>query len=191
MIGRNNDGFNACLNHADVCQVFRQYEERGGKPEQLREVLHYLWPHQRRTERVPQRRRKTCLQRCASALKDALALEDLHPRLRRSLSQARRDLELYLRPDLTQEEREKVWKEMGLSRPGRRRGPTLESLIPAILAEEFRDRFGRPCYRDILTLVRAVAPARFPEGTEVDHIRNRIKSVPHKIARDYHENLFG
>jgi len=187
---QSEPGFGEWAKSESVRLILTRYEMRGGDSADLSMLLHYLLPKQERPRRIPHRSRMKRLKRCASAIKDVLAIEDLHSRPRRSFSQALRDVEFLLASSLTEEERDKVWKDSGLSRPGRRTGPTLESLIPAILALEFRRRFGLPFYKDILTLLQAVAPAKFPPTTTQEHIRQRILSTPSEIAQDHHDSFF-
>jgi len=65
------------------------------------------------------------------------------------------------------------------------------SVVAAILAEEFRQRFGRPRYRDILRRIEAALPGQF-RGTNdpMEALRQRILSVPAHTVKEYHAQLF-
>lgn len=184
-------GFLESLQSEEVRKVFQHYEERGGKLNALLGALYRFWPRQPKgAKRASSGGRVATLKACASALKKVLAMDGLPTRLRLSLRQTLKRLEFFLQAGPTKEHLEIAWKESGLGKPGRRRGPTLESLIPAVLAIEFRRRFGRPSYRHILTLAQAVAATKFPPTTTVDHIRQRVQAVQAGTAHAYHDHFF-
>ncbi len=72
----------------------------------------------------------------------------------------------------------------GQKRPGREPGPTLDSLVPGMLAAAFRHVRGSPRYQDILTLVRAVAPQKYPGTITKEHIRQRVLKASSQVVEE-------
>ena len=131
---------------------------------------------------------RTHLTRCGSSVRRLLELPDLPV----PLEQAARQFAVAIRKTFeirfTHDRGERLSKK--LKGKGRSEGPTPESLVPAILAKEFRRRFGRPCYKEILALLRQAAPRQFPACVKIHHIKERIRTVPDSQVEEAHSKFF-
>jgi hypothetical protein len=72
----------------------------------------------------------------------------------------------------------------GSRRAGRAGGTTIESLVSALLVEVFSRVYGRPCYKQVLELLKGVGPQQFPSTTTIEHIRDRIRRVRKSEVED-------
>lgn len=131
---------------------------------------------------------KTHLTRCESSVRQLLELPDLPV----PLEQAARQFAVAIRKTL----KIRMMHDWGASLSkklrgkGAPKGPTRESLVAAIIAKEFRRRFGRPCYKEILALLRQAAPDEFPASVTTHHIEERIRSVPDSVVEKLHAKIF-
>ncbi len=164
-------------------EIFERYMRNGGNPERLRQCLRLLNRPMGKAQPVPPRTLKARLLACARALQAIHILSDIPVEDQRILTQALHIAVRALRSP----------SQEGRSSPqrGRPRGPSRTSLIVAALVEEFRHRFGRPNYKEILTLLRIVAPEKFGEGSTPDHLRQRWLAVPRDEAIRFRAQLFG
>lgn len=176
----------------EVCAIIEEYEKRGGHVESLKQVVRFLSPKTSKGKRISRRAWDKTLRECRESIGKALALDDLRGGVRHWLTMAVKYLDARLAPTLSYTELEENWRRC-VRKPGRPMGPTLPSLIPAILAEEFKKRFEEPRHDYILALVRAVAPKIFLQSTVPDYIRRRIEYVNKKfpgVAQREHDRLF-
>lgn len=157
----------------EVCAIFEEYRQGGGDVERLKHVVRFLSPKASKGKRIPPRAWEKTLRNCRESIAKALALDGLHVRVRCSLTRAAKDLDVLRAPTLSQTDREEIWSQHPRER-GRPPGPTLPSLIPAILAEEFRKRFKGPRFSYVLTLVQAAAPNVYPQTYTPERITERI-----------------
>lgn len=172
-----------------VRQIFTKYQRKGGDPHRLAFILNWL--------KLPPAPRPTSLLRrqiaagwqCLTAINAFLTLSPpdslIKPSTRKLLDDA--GVKLW-------------WDSRGWKLPkkedlrGRPKGPTTDSLIVAVSAHEFRRRFPQSCFeeilRNILILVKAVAPDLFPGSITTKHLRERINSVSLQDVQRYHGLLF-
>lgn len=181
----------ARMNTEAIHEIVSRYKRKRGKPYRLRTLLLWLMPGVPPIS-VPYRKLRRVVARCVESLASLHARPDLPDPLREAVGSCQGEFQKCLEVWEFFEQMEGFSKEHAKKRPlGRPPGPTDSSILVAILAKEFRWRFGTPSHRDILTLVRAVAPGTFPGTTTEDHIRHRIREVPRHIVAKNQRMLFG
>lgn len=162
-------------------KIFRDYKAQGGYPDAL---LLFLWryvfpPYSFRVK--PSKRAIASLAAAIdkfalviSTLCDGIpptALDDrVIPFLER-LIQVRMDLDLWTSA---------IPEDRTTKLPGRPRGASPSNFAAAVLAQEFRKRFGRPRIEDIATLIQAVDPKRFKNI----NVHNLPREVVHRRVKD-------
>ena len=177
----------ARLTQDDVVGILDRYERRSGHRLKLMALLSGLKP-QPPVQILPSHRTKTRLAGLQKILTGLLKVSNLPFPVRFFAEGLLREVEncLVLWQDYLRGT-EFVKKRRGAGRP---RGVSRESLILAVVEKEFRQRFGRPCYADILALAKAVAPETFPRTCSEEHIRQRIISVPGSLVGQAHRQAF-
>lgn len=169
-----------------VLKIRKQFERAKGNLRALLSLLARLAPP------VPPNTRAIVsrLRRCKTSLREVMTIgsppiphfwwrllkPDLHS--------------LYWTLSLTLEDQteSKTYRSHGTT--GRPPGPTQASLIVAVLAREFCQRFGRPRLNDILVLVQHAAPETFPLTITREHLRQRIRNVPANEVKRAHHRFF-
>ncbi len=182
-----------------VCKIFRTYMRRRGYPDAL---FLFLWRYVCPPYRFRAKAAKRAVARLAAAIDDfgtaiATLLEGIppdaldaraHPFLKR-LIHVRKDLDIW----------DSAIREDPATRPpGRPPGGSPSNLAAAVLAREFRRRFGRPRWGDIATLIEAVDPKRFAK-IKVGNLPSEVvrRSVNHilieheKVVKKHWIGFFG
>jgi len=182
----------ALMNTEAIGKIVSRYERKGGERYRLCTLLLWLIPSVPPIN-IPYRKLKRLVTRCVNSLASLQKGPELPDPLREAIGTCQRELQQCLEVWEFFEQMEFFFKKEAKKKPlGRPRGPTAPSILLAILAKEFQRRFGTPRYRDILTLVKAVAPGMFPDSTAEDHIRQRIHvASKHKEVTNGHRLLFG
>lgn len=163
-------------------EIFERYLLKGGNSDRLRQCLRLFNRKPGKAKPVPPRTSKARLRACVQALQDVLNMSLIPAKDRHTFTDALRTaVRLHSSPDQEQQE---------LPCRGRPRGATWTSLHVAVLVEEFRQRFGRSNYKDILTLVRTLAPEEFGKGITPDHLRQRCMAVSRDEVIRRHNQLF-
>ena len=171
----------------DAVGILDRHEKRSGNRLKLMALLSGLKPPPP-VKILPSHRTKTQLAGLQKKLTRLLKVSNLPFPIRFTAEDLLREVEncLVLWQDYLRGT-EFVKKGRGAGRP---RGVSRESLILAVVEKEFRQRFGRPCYADILALAKAVAPKTFAGSCTKEHIRQRIISVPGSLVGQVHRQAF-
>jgi len=177
----------ARLSKDDAVGILDRHERRSGNRLKLMALLSGLKP-QPPVKLLPSHRTKTRLAGLQNILTGLLKLSNLPVPVRFAAEVLLREVEncLVLWQDYFRGT-EFLKKGRGAGRP---RGVSRESLILALVEKEFRQRFGRPCYADILALAKAVAPKAFAGSCTKEHIRQRILSAPSSRVGQLHREAF-
>jgi len=184
------------LNKENVLEIFSWYAEKGNNLSVLRGLL--FWLCDRPQPAIPQYRGFiTNLTRCKNSVQTLLRLSNLPRPLKSAANNFLQTIELCLTErehlqrgtKITKREDAEESRKTGkkLRRPP---GPTRDSLILAVISKEFRLRMNGPRFGDVAALAKAVAPNKFPIGTDADHIRQRIRQVPESKIDEYHKAFF-
>lgn len=114
--------------------------------------------------------------------------------MRRTLTRATRPVRALLaRKDIIDWSR--IDERLGLKPSKRIRGPLVKTLVAAALVEEFRQRFGAPCYRKALILLHDADPS-FPDPHPrinpyaADWLYRRLHDIPREVVLETHARYF-
>lgn len=120
------------------------------------------------------------------------AVEKFHS-VRRALAQTAQPIRTLLRrKDI---DWSSINRALGIKPSKRVKGHSMKTLVAAVLAEEFRQKFKKPCYREALTLLHDVDPT-FPDPDELNYpgdwlYRKLAKAkIPPKVVLDAHARFF-
>jgi len=192
---------------ADCRDIFTRYAEAGGLPDELLSLVWFLTenaasekiqdPYLPPIGREVVNKLIACEAAIAGLVPFLRGTKDPSPRIRSfhsKLEAVRTEIKKFRRS-------KRVLRDLlqmhGITRPtGRPSGPYRETVIYGTLIAEFRARFNRPRYRDVLALARAAgtndleAHVRNSFNDEGERLRRRLLHLPHDLIKTTHRRFF-